>query len=283
MTVLAQVLARDGSEMSATETLERALARADHLGVLGGIWDDLVRREQKARFEDVLRDALPGDQADEALGDTAVTWLWRSLREAETCGLDGGQVLRDAVVARSMSGVRDMAHVLDSRVRRRLDGTQPAAAVPWADRVPATGPADIRRYLCELAEAMDERTRRLGEHAAATQPLWARNALGSLPSDPAGRTGNTAPQLSPRIEKGMVTITRPIRSAASRCGPARKPGPPGTARWPRSAGSTASTCEPAATVNCGSAAAPTSGRPRGRRGMSDGNCSSCGSPPGTSP
>ena len=34
---------------------------------------------------------------------------------------------------------------------------------------------------------MDDRTRRLGEHAAATQPLWARNALGPLPPDPAGR------------------------------------------------------------------------------------------------
>ena len=137
VTVLAQVLARDGSEMSATETLERELARADHLGVLGGIWDDLVRREQKDRFEAALRDALPGDLAEDALGDAAVTWLWRSLREAETCGLDGGQVLREAIAARSMTGARDVARVLDSRVRRRLDGTRPAAPVPWADRVPA--------------------------------------------------------------------------------------------------------------------------------------------------
>jgi hypothetical protein len=38
VTVLAGVLARDGGELSATETLERELSRADHLGVLGGIW-----------------------------------------------------------------------------------------------------------------------------------------------------------------------------------------------------------------------------------------------------
>ena len=56
MSVLAAVMARDGGELSATETLERELSRADHLGVLGGIWDDLTRREQHARFEQALRD-----------------------------------------------------------------------------------------------------------------------------------------------------------------------------------------------------------------------------------
>src|ERR1035441_5039800 len=43
VSVLAAVLARDGSELSATETLQRELSRADHLGVLGTIrwsaWD----------------------------------------------------------------------------------------------------------------------------------------------------------------------------------------------------------------------------------------------------
>ena len=187
VTVLAQVLVRDGSELSATETMERELARADHLGVLGGIWDDLARREQADRFEATLRDVLPEHRAEDALGDPALPWLWRSLREAETCGLDGSQVLREAVTARSLTGARDVARVLDSRVRRRLDEARLMLASTWADRVPAEAPAEIRRYLAELAEAMDDRTRRLGEHAVAAQPPWARNALGPLPSDPVGR------------------------------------------------------------------------------------------------
>ena len=58
---------------------------------------------------------------------------------------------------------------------------------PWADRVPSTGSADLDRYLRELAEAMDDRIRRLGEHAAATQPPWARQALGPVPADPVAR------------------------------------------------------------------------------------------------
>ena len=97
VSVLAGVLARDGSELSATETLQQELSRADHLGVLGAIWDDLTRRAQAARFEQALRDALPADLAEQALDDPACTWLWRTLREAEAAGLDGSEILRQAV------------------------------------------------------------------------------------------------------------------------------------------------------------------------------------------
>jgi hypothetical protein len=187
VTVLAGVLTRDGGELSATETLERELSSADHLGVLGGIWDDLVRREQHARFEHALRGALPADLAQETLDDPACTWLWRSLREAELAGLDGGDVLRQAVAARSLTGARDAARVLDSRVRRRLRGVMPQPLSPWAVRVPDTGSAELNRYLAELAEAMDDRARRLGGYAAETQPPWARQAFGPLPGDPVGR------------------------------------------------------------------------------------------------
>jgi conjugative relaxase-like TrwC/TraI family protein len=187
VTVLAGVLARDGSELSATETLRQELSRADHLGVLGGIWDDVTRRAQATRFEHALRGALPTDLATQALDDPACTWLWRSLREAEAAGLDGAQLLRQAVASRSMSGARDVTRVLDSRVRHLLDGVQPYPFRPWTERVPSTGSADLDRYLRELAETMDDRVRRLGEHAAATQPLWASQALGPLPYDPIAR------------------------------------------------------------------------------------------------
>ena len=59
-----------------------------------------------------------------------------------------------------MSGARDVARVLDSRVRHLLDGVQPHPFRPWAEQVPSTGSADLDRYLSELAEAMDDRVRR---------------------------------------------------------------------------------------------------------------------------
>ena len=187
VSVLAGLLTRDGGQLSATETLELALAQADYLGVLGGIWDDVTRRVQVERFEQALRDVLPDDLAVQALADPACTWLWRSLREAETAGLDGEGVLRTAIAERDLNNARDIARVLDYRVRHLLDGIQPQPSGPWVDRVPETGSADLDRYLCELAEAMDDRVRRLGEHAAQAQPLWATQGLGPLPGDPLAR------------------------------------------------------------------------------------------------
>ena len=187
VTVLAGILVRDGSELSATETFQYELSHADHLGLLGGIWDDVTRRAQASRFEHALRGSLPTELASQALEDPACTWLWRSLREAEAAGLDGAYVLQQAVASRTMNGARDVARVLDSRVRHMLDGVQPQAFRPWTERVPSTGSADLDRYLRELAEAMDDRVRRLGEHTAATQPLWARQGLGQVPSESVAR------------------------------------------------------------------------------------------------
>jgi conjugative relaxase-like TrwC/TraI family protein len=186
VSVLAEVMSRDGAVLSATETLASELSNADHLGALGAIWYDLARRAQAARFEHELRASLPA-AADAALSDTACTWLWRSLREAEAAGLDGGQVLRDAIAVRSLTGARHEARVLDARIRRMLAGAVPRPAGSWAERVPHMGDPELNRYMQELAAAMDDRVRRIGEHTAQTRPQWAVQALGELPEDPAGR------------------------------------------------------------------------------------------------
>jgi len=49
------------------------------------------------------------------------------------------------------------------------------------------GDPDLDRFMFELAATMDDRVRRIGEHAARTQPLWATQALGDLPADSAKR------------------------------------------------------------------------------------------------
>ena len=88
-----------------------------------------------------------------------------------------------------MTGARDVARVLDSRVRHMLDGVRTQPFRPWIQRIPPTGSADLDRYLHELGQAMDDRIRRLGEHTAVTQPLWVRQALGPVPSEPLARLG----------------------------------------------------------------------------------------------
>jgi hypothetical protein len=185
--VLADILHTDGTIYSATETLHAELSNADHLGVLGAIWYDLTRRAEAARFTAALRHALTERLADEALADAACTWLWRSLRHAEATGLDGDKVLRQAIAARSLTGARHIARVLDSRVRHMTGHRPPAERPTWTSRTPATGSPELTRYLTELAQAMDDRTCRISEHAAVTRPAWAIQALGDLPPDPAGQ------------------------------------------------------------------------------------------------
>jgi hypothetical protein len=47
------------------------------------------------------------------------------------------------------------------------------------------GDPKLDRFMRELAAAMDDRTRRIGEHATRTRPRWAIQALGDVPADPA--------------------------------------------------------------------------------------------------
>jgi hypothetical protein len=181
--VLADVMQRDGAVLSATETLRRELANADHLGVLGSVWYDLARRAQVIRFEHALRDAMSEGEADAALSDHACTWLWRSLRDAEAAGLDGGKVVRLALASRPLTGAKDPARVIDARVRRMIEHTVPNVPRTWAERVPEMGDPELNRFMTELAAALDGRVRRIGGHLAVARPAWVIQALGDVPGD----------------------------------------------------------------------------------------------------
>ena len=186
--VLAETLGRDGAVLSATETWRSELSNADHLGVLGSIWYDLARREQAARFERLLRQHLTPADAESALADPACTWLWRTLREAEAAGQDAGPVLQAAIEARPLDGARHIARVIDARIRRVTRNTVPQARNPWTELVPQTDDAELDRFLAELAQAMEDRTTRLGAHAAQARPEWVIRALGDPPEDPGQRS-----------------------------------------------------------------------------------------------
>jgi hypothetical protein len=114
-------------------------------------------------------------------------WLWRILRGAELAGLHPGQVLADAVGERNLAGVRDLAAVLDARLRARLGTLVPRPAGPWSAQVPEIADPERRAYLTEIAALMDARKDRIGEHAAGHPPPWAITALGPVPEHPLDR------------------------------------------------------------------------------------------------
>ncbi len=183
--VLADVLGRDGAELSAFETRRRSLANADHLGILNTIWTAETRGLRDDRYRELVLAALPlGHRQPRS---HQARWLFRPLPTAERGGLDPAEVTRTTIASRDLAGARDIASVLDARIRPRIDPLLPQPQGPWTERVPHLPGPEHRAYLAEIATMMDDRKQRLGRHVAQTTPAWAVAALGPLPDDPAAR------------------------------------------------------------------------------------------------
>jgi hypothetical protein len=80
-----------------------------------------------------------------------------------------------------------VASVLDARLRAMVEPLVPLPLSSWSERVPVLADPELHEYVRRLAEAMDERAGRIGEHAAEVRPDWAVRALGPVPADPAER------------------------------------------------------------------------------------------------
>ena len=185
--VAADILEHDGSQESALETQSRALANADHLAVLNAMWQGETAGYQRERFRRIVLAALPAQYAADGLASPQATWLWRTLRAAEAAGLDADQVVRQAIDSRSLAGARDIASVLDARIRRQVDPLVPQPQRSWSEQVPEIADPERHRFLTGLATAMDARKERIGEHTAGHAPGWALRALGPVPDDPLDR------------------------------------------------------------------------------------------------
>jgi hypothetical protein len=183
--VLADILDRDGAQLSATETRQRNLANADHLAILGAIWAAETRHAHDTRYRGLVMAALPPGYRQEL--SPQARWLYRTLRSAELAGLDPAEVARSAIESRDLAGARDIAAVIDARIRQRTYPLLPQPQGPWAGRIPQLPDPDRQAYLAQIAIFMDGRKQRLGEHAAQTAPTWAVKALGAVPDDPAAR------------------------------------------------------------------------------------------------
>ena len=183
--MLADVLERDGAELSASEIRRSNLANADHLGVLNTIWAAETRGARDDRYRELVMAALLAEQRQPLSHQSR--WLFRTLHAAELAGLDPADVTRTAIASRDLCGARDIASVLDARIRPRVYPLLPQPQGRWAKRVPQLPDPERRAYLAEIAAMMDGRKQRLGQHAAQTMPVWAITALGPVPDDAAAR------------------------------------------------------------------------------------------------
>ena len=183
--VLASVLDNDGQQISATQTGHQALADADHLAILQAIWAAETTAAREQHYRALLTNALPPGHRTQP--SHQARWLWRTLRGAELAGLDPARVLAEAIAARDLAGSRDIAAVVDARLRYRLGSLVPLPCRPWSAQVPALADPARQAYVAEIAALMDARKDRIGEYTASHPPAWATAALGPVPADPADR------------------------------------------------------------------------------------------------
>jgi hypothetical protein len=212
--VLADVLGRDGAELSATETRRRNIADADHLAVLHAIWTAETQAARHDRYRELVMSALPPGHRSEL--SHRARWLFRTLHAVELADLDPADVIRTAIASRDLAGSRDIAAVLDARIRRRIDLLLPQPQGPWTRRVPELPDPDRHVYLAQIAVMMDDRTRRLGRHAPRPAPPGQSALLVLYPPTPLPAVaGNRKPPVSPHTGKCTATTIQMTRSVPS--------------------------------------------------------------------
>ena len=183
--VLAEVLGRDGQQLSALQAREQALANADHMAILHAIWTAETSPARQRRYQELLAAALPPQYRQEP--SHKAQWLWRTLRGAELAGLDARQVLADAIGQRGLTGVHDIHAVIDARIRRSVGALAPVPAQSWLAQLPEITDPEKRACAAQIAQLMDARKECTGEHAVTIAADWAVSGLGPVPEDPAAR------------------------------------------------------------------------------------------------
>ncbi len=177
--VLAYVLAREGAELSALEYQARQLSEADNLGELNAILQTLTSSAQAERYKRIVAAHLPAGYDSAALDTPTARWLYRSVRAAELSGLNPERVVREAIEGRTLTGARDVAAVLDKRIRQATEG-----AVPQ--------PVNLDRARCgrrQLPRAVRLHRRVQGDRSRA-RPRRARQAGTVVRGRPGTRAGS---------------------------------------------------------------------------------------------
>jgi conjugative relaxase-like TrwC/TraI family protein len=172
--VLTGILQRDDGDLSGTEHIRQAQERAGGTGHLLTLWTAAIRQTLHPDIDEQIKARLTETEAwryDREHGRQA---LHQRLRAAQLAGHDISALIGQITTA-PMDQARSITSVLHHRLQRlvlpdlRHDAT-------WAQRTPATAPPVAH----ELAAALDDRVRALGERAAATPEPWLARHLGAL-------------------------------------------------------------------------------------------------------
>lgn len=204
---LAAILAREGAELSATETLRAGLVDPDQLWVVVPEYDyglEVHRGPAAAeQAEQWIRDAFPhpgGEvDADDVIADDAWPTLQSLLHKIKDTGRGPVELLRERAAEREFASdprdpARSAAQVLHYRLVDDLSYPtdapgRPALLPGWVSSPPTPddetdlGRRELVDWLHDRVNHIADRVRDLGERAVQAPPVWAAG-LGEVPDDP---------------------------------------------------------------------------------------------------
>ena len=172
--VLAGIMQRDDGDLSAIEQIRQAQDWAGGTGHLLHLWSAAVRQILHPDIDEQIKARLTDPEAWRYDREHSRKALHQRLRVAQLAGHDINSLI-DHITAAPMDRARSIASVLHHRLQQlalpdlRHDAT-------WAQRTPVSAPPLAR----ELAAALDDRARTLGEQMAASPEPWLARQLGIL-------------------------------------------------------------------------------------------------------
>jgi conjugative relaxase-like TrwC/TraI family protein len=205
--IFEQILATQGAELSATETIRRLHHETESLATLGAIHETLVQTATKESYRQIITTVLPSEMAAAVLASPAYGALVAAMRRAEHDGIDMRIVFRAIAAADSRAdgayqtttgssagAVRDQAALLQWRVEqwcthatrsRRDEATIAGASNPAGPSVDDIE-AHQRDAILDAETRIAVRTATVAANAIDDPPPWL-HALGPQPLDPPTR------------------------------------------------------------------------------------------------
>jgi conjugative relaxase-like TrwC/TraI family protein len=173
--VLAGVMGRDAEDLSATGQIRQAQEWAGGTGHLLHLWSAAIRQALNPDIDQQIKARLTESEAWRYDREHSCQALQHRLRAAQLTGHDISALI-DQITATPMDRARSISSVLHYRLQRLALPELTGHDVTWAQRTPASAPAAAR----ELAAALDDRIRALGERMAACPEPWLARQLGML-------------------------------------------------------------------------------------------------------
>jgi len=172
--VVKAILDRDDADLSATEQIRQVQDRAGGTGHLLTLWSAAARPSLDSQINACIKARLTASEAWRYEREPARPVLHQRLRTVQLAGHDISTIIGQITTA-PMDRARSISSVLHSRLQQ-LQLPDPGHSVTWAQRTSKDAPAVAH----ELAAALDQRARALGERLAASPEPWLAGRLGVL-------------------------------------------------------------------------------------------------------